>query len=102
MIEKIKIGVKYCGNCNPYIDTKKLYLLLYKGLKEEVEFVNWDMKNYDILLILSSCPADCAGRPEFYGPIIAIEDINIDYYSTTIEHMGELLKGKIRLMAKSL
>ncbi len=98
MRKKMKIGVKYCGNCNPYIDTRKIYLSLYKDLKEEVEFVKWDNQTYDVLLILSSCPTDCAKRPEFHGPIIAISDITIDYYSITVEQISELLKQKIRLL----
>ena len=67
MSKPLKVGVKFCGNCNPQISAKKLL----KEIKQEiiradraVEFLPWDCLDIDLLIVLSACPVDCAKRPD--------------------------------------
>ncbi len=72
MDKKLIIGYKFCGNCNPYKDTRQLLADLKKELNEEAEFVFWRDSGFDVLLILSGCLTDCAERPVFAGPVLSV------------------------------
>lgn len=77
METSIRIGVKFCGNCNPYVDTIGLLDKL-KNYYKEMEFVKWYEEDYRILLILNSCPVGCATHPNFSGSTIIIKSDSID------------------------
>lgn len=58
----VKVGVKFCGGCNPRFDRSSLLAQIkerYKGValfepaREE--------ESYDRLLVISGCPRACAG-----------------------------------------
>ncbi len=66
MTKKIRVGVKFCGNCNPQISTGEVFARIKEEAGQKlasVEFVHWESSPYDLLLIISGCPVDCAGRP---------------------------------------
>jgi len=66
----MRVGVKFCGNCNPCVDAPALVKELGLTLTE-YEFVRWnDPDGYEVLLILNSCPVGCATKPVFDGPCI--------------------------------
>jgi hypothetical protein len=73
----MRVGVKFCGNCNPFIDTGAVLQEL-KAQADGVVFVPWDDDSYSVLLVLSSCGKDCATRPAFAGPVIEVTDTSID------------------------
>ena len=61
-----KIGVKFCGNCNPQIDTKAVYLRvknLIMRQKNDVELCSWDTPGVYNLLVICGCTVNCASRP---------------------------------------
>ncbi|KJS19560.1 MAG: hypothetical protein VR72_18065 [Clostridiaceae bacterium BRH_c20a] len=91
----IKIGVKFCGNCNPDIDTKKLFLNLRNGLKESIEFVYWEQDAYEILLVLNGCNVACAEHPIFMGTSIIIAGETLDYVSIIEEDLLLEIERKI-------
>ncbi len=68
----MRVGVKYCGNCNPQIDTPALLRDL-QALAEEIDFVGWDgTGGYEVLLVINGCQVGCATRPAFDGPCIDV------------------------------
>jgi hypothetical protein len=73
----MRVGVKFCGNCNPLIDTGAVLQEL-KAQTDDVSFVPWDDDDYSVLLVLSSCNKDCATRPAFAGPVIEVTNTSID------------------------
>lgn len=82
----MKVGVKFCGNCNPHVDMPGLL----KNLAAEAEgvtFVRWEQGGYDILLVLSGCPADCAGRPDFAGRVIIATSEAVDRWPTAADDL---------------
>lgn len=72
----MKVGVKFCGNCNPHVDMPELVQDM-AAKAPGITFVRWD-DEYDILLILGGCPADCASRPPFGGPIVVATSEAVD------------------------
>jgi len=68
-VVRFKVGVKYCGGCNPVIDRKRVL----EGVQELVfrdgiGFVPAADPEAVTVLILSGCPADCATRPGIQPP----------------------------------
>jgi hypothetical protein len=73
----MKVGVKFCGNCNPQLDMVALKKWLELSAPE-VTFVHWEDKGYEVLLLLSSCPVDCTSRPDFAGSMIQVTSELVD------------------------
>ena len=73
----LRVGVKFCGNCNPHLDCPKLLEKLIQKAKD-VHFVYWFQTSFDVLLILSGCPVDCASRPDFNGPTVVVSGKMVD------------------------
>lgn len=48
----VKIGVKFCGNCNPHYDMPGLVTELAAQV-DGLTFGRWDKGEYDILLVLN-------------------------------------------------
>ena len=58
----LKIGVKYCGGCNPEIDRSAVVEGIYKGLKKsgrEIVLVTDKETKIDILLLVNGCQHAC-------------------------------------------
>lgn len=68
----VVVGVKFCGNCNPEIDSSALLARLKEEAGERVVFTGYSCEQKDMLLVLSGCPVDCAERPDFSGPVITV------------------------------
>jgi len=75
---KAKIGVKFCGNCNPQIDGPELVKELQR-LNTDLLFTSYKDEGIDVLLIVSACPVDCASRPYFQGPTVIVGGYTLDF-----------------------
>lgn len=89
-----KIGIKFCGNCNPQINTVQLLQEL-KNHYNNVEFVKWDELEYDLLIILSSCSVGCATHPNFMGTKIILNSNSINYETVSLEELFDEVINKI-------
>jgi hypothetical protein len=88
-----KVGVKFCGNCNPHINTAFLLEQL-KSAAEDIKFVCWEKGGYDILLLLNSCPVGCVTPPEFKGPLVVVTSDSVNYLPIAFEKiMSEILRA---------
>ncbi|AYD40523.1 hypothetical protein D4Z93_08280 [Clostridium fermenticellae] len=88
-----RVGVKFCGNCNPHINTAFLLEQL-KNSSRDMKFVCWEKNKYDILLLLNSCPVGCATRPEFDGPLVIVTSDSVNYLPVSFEKIvNEILKA---------
>lgn len=56
----IRVGIKYCGGCNPEYDRAALVEMLKRRLAGRVEFVAYDAGNVDKVLAVEGCPTACA------------------------------------------
>ena len=57
-----RVGVKYCGGCNPTYDRVKRVEVLMGALKDRIEVVSYEEAPFDLLLIVNGCPKACADR----------------------------------------
>jgi hypothetical protein len=59
----VKVKIKYCGGCNPYIDRPQLVRKVLEKLKTvtNVEIVSSDA---DVGLIVGGCPVCCVDQSE--------------------------------------
>lgn len=94
----MRVGVKFCGNCNPLIDTG-VVLQELKAQAGDVAFVPWDDDSYSVLLVLSSCSKDCATRPAFAGPVIEVTDSSIDRWPVTATRLPATILAALRAHA---
>ena len=87
MQQKIKIGFKHCGNCNPQIRTNTLQSAIKELLEsnEKVEIVSKDDPNINILIVLNGCPVDCAERPvgNFTEIVVNNDPVNNNNFDLT-------------------
>lgn len=54
-----KIGIKYCGGCNPLFDRKEYVQNLEKNMTIPVELAVEDWE-YDLIYVVCGCPVCCA------------------------------------------
>ena len=57
---KKKIGIKYCGGCNPTYERVKIIYRLQSRLKDQILFLRHNQKGLDVLVLISGCPRSCA------------------------------------------
>ncbi|MEJ2283883.1 MAG: hypothetical protein P8X85_09840 [Desulfobacterales bacterium] len=68
----LKVGIKYCGGCNPYYDRVALVKQIESRLRGKVEFVSPDGDHVDLVLAVEGCQTACADLSSFQGKTIHI------------------------------
>ncbi|WP_371380467.1 hypothetical protein [Sporomusa aerivorans] len=86
----VKIGVKFCGNCNPHYDMPGLVTELAAQV-DGLTFGRWDKGEYDILLVLNSCSIGCATRLLFGGRVIVVTSESVDHWPVTKEELPNVV-----------
>jgi hypothetical protein len=81
---KKKIGIKYCGGCNPAYERVEMIERIQFRFNDRFFFLRHDEPHIDVLILMSGCHRACAG-----------ENLNtkkIPYYSVTGEnHFNSLI-----------
>ncbi|MFZ5631338.1 MAG: hypothetical protein ACOY40_00665 [Bacillota bacterium] len=93
-MESMLVGVKFCGNCNPSIDSPVLLSQL-EAKFAGVKFVGWSEPGIRALLMLNGCPTACATVPEFTGPVITVAGNTIERFEVDPEALAEVVAAKI-------
>ncbi len=57
-----KIGVKYCGGCNPSYERVEMVQRLQSSLKDQFIFSINDQQDSDIMVFVCGCPRACAHK----------------------------------------
>jgi hypothetical protein len=52
---KLRIGVKYCGGCNPQYDRVELVETIRASLQGNAEFVSPESRRVDLILAVQGC-----------------------------------------------
>jgi len=94
-MKNLKVGVKYCGNCNPQIDGPALVKKIGAEMPE-AEILPADSPEIEALLIVSGCPVDCATRPSYRGRTVVVGGANIDYVSYNVSQLAGVVIKKLR------
>ncbi|MGE1061860.1 hypothetical protein NXG27_04355 [Megasphaera paucivorans] len=90
------IGVKFCGNCNPYIDMRALLSEVQKS-DPSIVFCMDESQKVDGWLLLNACPTGCLKKGEFIPSVVVTnESINywpvekeklVDYVLQSLQHL---------------
>jgi len=67
-----KVGIKYCGGCNPYYDRVALVERIERLLTGKVEFVSSENRHVDLVLAVQGCATCCADLKSYKGKPIHI------------------------------
>lgn len=87
----MKIGIKYCGGCNPNYDRVALAQHIQKQLEGYVTFVSPHTNDMDIVLVLHGCPTACADITPFQ---------NVTVWSITDPEDAEAFITHVKTAAK--
>jgi len=75
---RLKIGLKYCGGCNPDYDRVAVKDQIEKSLQGRVQFVSPESDDKDMILVIQGCKISCADLTSFEGlkiwKITSVED----------------------------
>jgi len=67
MGETVRVGLKYCGGCNPEYDRVSLVKHIEKSLQGKVEFVKPESEGVGLILAVEGCSTACADLSTFQG-----------------------------------
>ena len=72
MGETVRVGLKYCGGCNPEYDRVALVGHIEKSLQGRVEFVTPESEGVGLILAVEGCSTACADLSAFQGMEVRI------------------------------
>lgn len=96
----LRIGVKFCGNCNPRISGRSL-LDQVKASMPEALWLPADSPEKDVLLIISGCTVDCATRPDWKGPTVMAAGETVDNISYPNNDLPLIIQKKLRALEQT-
>jgi len=59
---KGKIGIRYCGGCNPYYERVEMIQQVQSSLGDRFLFIPHDQQDLDGLITVNGCPRACAAK----------------------------------------
>jgi len=59
---KKKIGIKYCGGCNPGYERVEMIERVQSQLKDQFLFLRHDEPDIKVMVLMSGCHRACASR----------------------------------------
>ena len=72
MGERMKVGLKYCGGCNPEYDRVALVRHIEESLQDRVEFVTPESEGVGLILAVEGCSTACVDLSAFQGMEIRV------------------------------
>jgi hypothetical protein len=57
-----KIGIKYCGGCNPTYERIEMVERVQSRLEDRFVFLRHDQQELDGLILINGCPRSCASE----------------------------------------
>ncbi len=62
MESRKKIGIKYCGGCNPTYERIEMVERVQSRLEGRFLFLRHDQQELDGLILINGCPRSCASQ----------------------------------------
>lgn len=70
----LKIGVLFCGGCNPVYNRELLYRQLKQHYEPSIIFEFYEETGkYDLLLIINGCSSECLINQEYPSPVACLD-----------------------------
>jgi len=89
-INKKRIGIKYCGGCNPLYERVDLVQKVHSSLKDRFLFLRHDQENLHGLILVSGCPRACASKHLDQTEILLRSVIEENQFENLIEWLTTL------------
>ena len=70
--ETVKVGLKYCGGCNPEYDRVALVKHIQESLQGKVLFVKAESEGVELIVAVEGCSTACADLSAFQGMEIRV------------------------------
>ena len=67
MGKRMRVGLKYCGGCNPEYDRVALVRHIEESLQGLIEFVSPESEGVELVLAVEGCSTACADLSAFQG-----------------------------------
>jgi len=64
---KLRVGIKYCGGCNPEYDRVAIVNHIMQSLQDKIEIVRPESEDVDLILSVNGCSTACADLNPFLG-----------------------------------
>ena len=92
VLNKLKIGIKYCGGCNPEYDRVALVKYIEERLQKKAVFLSPEFEGLDLILAVQGCGTACADLTRFKGrPVYIIKgQKNADAFLKSIDSLSNL------------
>ena len=72
MCKTVRVGLKYCGGCNPEYDRIALVRHIEESLQGKVAFVTPESEGVGLILAVEGCSTACADLSAFQGVEIRV------------------------------
>jgi hypothetical protein len=72
MSETVRVGLKYCGGCNPEYDRVALVRHIEESLQGKIAFVTPEGEGVRLILAVEGCSTACADLSAFQGKEIRV------------------------------
>jgi hypothetical protein len=64
---KLRVGLKYCGGCNPVYDRVALVDDISRNLCSKIDLVSAESEDLDLIVAVQGCSTACADLSTFAG-----------------------------------
>lgn len=94
----LRVGVVYCGGCNPDIDREALVESLTKELGRPIPLAKEMGGRPDLVLLVNGCVRGCLSPgmfPGWAGKTVVVAGMTIDDWPVAGEEMVNVLSAKI-------
>lgn len=92
MGQTVRVGLKYCGGCDPEYDRVSLVKHIQESLHGKVEFVKHESEGVRLILAVEGCSTACADLSAFQGMEIRVIT-NIEGAERFIKEIGTQLES---------
>lgn len=88
----MRIGIKFCGGCNPLYERQKIVERIKREYPLEVVEAIRDGTVYDFIIILNGCRAECVDYKDLRGNFGRIDIFCADDYTKIQEAISKYYK----------
>ena len=93
----LRVGVKYCGGCNPEYDRVALVEQIKERLEGKVSFIMPESEGVDIILSVHGCRTACADLSGFRG----VKITTITNIEEGEKFIREIIEREVPIIAKN-
>ena len=86
----MRVGLKYCGGCNPEYDRVFLVRHIEESLQGLIEFVSPESEGVELVLAVEGCGTACADLSAFQGM-----EIRIIYNTEGVERFIKEIRKRV-------